>query len=174
MSSRERAISSRTLVCLLQGLAGKVVHIDLRDETTITGKVVYVDGFMNVEMSNVDYQAPSGEVKKYEEYLCLGKYISTSFLIIVDIRTATIWSRNKFPEPVDSFGAWFMSICWHGSHFNSKFLKLGSPLAPFSLTVRDITDGLTCASRLCQNSNFLSISTDASKVILFRGPRTLG
>ncbi|GFR24977.1 sm domain-containing protein, partial [Trichonephila clavata] len=75
MSSRERAISSRTLVCLLQGLAGKVVHIDLRDETTITGKVDNVDGYMNIEMSNVDFQAPSGEVKKESSYLCHGKYI---------------------------------------------------------------------------------------------------
>ncbi|GFT19386.1 sm domain-containing protein [Nephila pilipes] len=75
MAQREKAISSKTLVCLLQGLAGKVTHIDFRDETAIYGRIDSVDGYMNIEMSNVDYQAPSGEVKKFAKYCCQGKFI---------------------------------------------------------------------------------------------------
>lgn len=42
---REKALSTKTLVCLIQGLEGKTVTVDFRDEASVTGKIDSVDGY---------------------------------------------------------------------------------------------------------------------------------
>lgn len=44
MAMRERALATKTLVSLVQGLEGKVTTVDFRDETSVTGKIDSVDG----------------------------------------------------------------------------------------------------------------------------------
>ncbi|GBM20860.1 hypothetical protein AVEN_224108-1 [Araneus ventricosus] len=78
MSAREKTLASKTLVCLLQGLAGSKsqVRVEFRDETAVTGKIQAVDGYMNIEMVDVTYEAPSGSDKAFAKYCCQGKFIS--------------------------------------------------------------------------------------------------
>lgn len=57
-SSRERALSARTLICLLQTLIDEQACIELRDDCTVDGTVVNVDAFMNVELRDVILKKP--------------------------------------------------------------------------------------------------------------------
>lgn len=45
MAMREKALSTKTLVCLIQGLEGKTVTVDFPDEASVTGKIDSVDGY---------------------------------------------------------------------------------------------------------------------------------
>ncbi|XP_015920428.2 U7 snRNA-associated Sm-like protein LSm10 [Parasteatoda tepidariorum] len=73
--ARERALSTRTLVSLIQGLEGETTTVDFRDETSVKGKIQSVDGYMNIEMTDVTYTAPSGLSQNFSRYCCQGKFI---------------------------------------------------------------------------------------------------
>lgn len=59
-SRRERYRYYNSLVCLAKALEGHYTAIDLRNEASLTGKIEYVDGFMNVEMADVTFYNPRG------------------------------------------------------------------------------------------------------------------
>lgn len=52
-SAKEQFLSYNTLACLAKSLIGMVTCIDLRNESSVSGKLEHVDGFMNVYMSDV-------------------------------------------------------------------------------------------------------------------------
>ena len=72
---RETQRSTNTLVCLLQGLAGHVVKIELRNEASILGKIVHVDGYMDVDMVNVSYTDVDNKTSHFEDFHIQGKNI---------------------------------------------------------------------------------------------------
>ncbi|XP_055950360.1 U7 snRNA-associated Sm-like protein LSm10 isoform X1 [Argiope bruennichi] len=77
MAGREKSLMQKTLVCLIQSLVnveGKV-RIDFRDDTSVTGKVIAVDAYMNVEMEDCTYEAPTGQTIEIKKHMCQGKYI---------------------------------------------------------------------------------------------------
>ncbi|XP_069695314.1 U7 snRNA-associated Sm-like protein LSm10 [Periplaneta americana] len=51
VSRKEKHFMYNGLVCLVQGLEGKYTTVDLRNESSVTGKIEQVDGFMNIVMT---------------------------------------------------------------------------------------------------------------------------
>ena len=76
LTPRETQRSTNTLVCLLQGLAGHVVKIELRNEASILGRIVYVNGYMDVDMVNVSYtDIDDNKTSIFEDFHIQGKNI---------------------------------------------------------------------------------------------------
>ena len=57
---------SHTLLCLLSGLTGKIATIEQLNEHKITGKIDYVDEYMNIQMSNVSVRDLNNKSTKFE------------------------------------------------------------------------------------------------------------
>lgn len=72
---RETQRSTNTLVCLLQGLVGHVVKIELRNEASILGRIVHVDGYMDVDMVNVSYTDVENKTTHFEDFHIQGRNI---------------------------------------------------------------------------------------------------
>ena len=54
-SKRERALAERNLVCLLQACEGHQTIVELRNESFAEGVLSQVDGYMNINMNNVQF-----------------------------------------------------------------------------------------------------------------------
>ncbi|KAI0213992.1 U7 snRNA-associated Sm-like protein LSm10, partial [Lamellibrachia satsuma] len=67
--------ATNTLVCLLQGLTGHVAKIELRNEASLVGKIMHVDGFMDVDMSNVSYTDIENKTTRFDDFHIQGKNI---------------------------------------------------------------------------------------------------
>lgn len=50
-----------SLVCLAKALEGYFTIVDLKGESCLCGKIEHVDGYMNLEMSNVTFHNPRGK-----------------------------------------------------------------------------------------------------------------
>lgn len=72
MTSRQDKLEKRllynTLSCVVKGLEGLYTTIDLRNEATVTGKISFVDGFMNVEMEDVVFYDPRGDLYSFDTF----------------------------------------------------------------------------------------------------------
>ena len=74
-TKRELAIAERTLVCLLQACQGHKAIVELRNESYAEGTVDLVDGFMNVNMSNVQFTKNCSETVHLKELFIHGRQI---------------------------------------------------------------------------------------------------
>ncbi|XP_013794732.1 U7 snRNA-associated Sm-like protein LSm10 [Limulus polyphemus] len=74
-SLRERALSTKTLVCLLQALQERETTVELRNEVSILGRIEIVDGYMNLTMTDVTLTTPNNEQQKYESFFVQGKQV---------------------------------------------------------------------------------------------------
>ncbi|NXH70518.1 LSM10 protein, partial [Hydrobates tethys] len=74
-SVKERTIAENSLVILLQGLHGHVTTVDLRDESTATGRVTNVDAFMNVRLAEVTFTDRQGTVSRLDELFVTGRNV---------------------------------------------------------------------------------------------------
>lgn len=72
---RERALSERTLVCLLQAVQGQRTTVELRNESSAEGLIENVDGFMNISMSDVTFTKGNGEVMGFPTMFIHGRQI---------------------------------------------------------------------------------------------------
>ncbi|KFQ66946.1 U7 snRNA-associated Sm-like LSm10, partial [Phaethon lepturus] len=72
-SVKERTIAENSLVILLQGLHGHVTTVDLRDESTATGRITNVDAFMNVRLAEVTFTDRQGTVSHLDELFVTGR-----------------------------------------------------------------------------------------------------
>ncbi|KAM9369705.1 U7 snRNA-associated Sm-like protein LSm10 [Phaethornis superciliosus] len=103
-SLKERTIAENSLVILLQGLRGRVTTVDLRDESTATGRVTNVDAFMNVRLSEVSFTDRQGRGFQLEELFVTGRNIRYVHIPDeVDIR-ATIEQQLQAIHRVRYFG----------------------------------------------------------------------
>lgn len=62
MSNKEVFHFYNNLVSIVKGMEGLYTAIDLRNESSITGRIDMVDGFMNVEMSDAVFYDARGMV----------------------------------------------------------------------------------------------------------------
>jgi len=60
MKPRERSKLLNSLIVLLKGLEGKVTTIELRNESSIQGRIEHVDYLMNTTISDAVVLAPDG------------------------------------------------------------------------------------------------------------------
>lgn len=74
MSLRERAQSAKTLICFLQSLIGETATIELRNDSKLTGLILNVDAFMNVEMKNVKLST-NKESQTFDYYFVKGSRV---------------------------------------------------------------------------------------------------
>ncbi|NXQ86862.1 LSM10 protein, partial [Nyctibius grandis] len=104
-SVKERTIAENSLVILLQGLCGHVTTVDLRDESTATGRVTTVDAFMNVRLAEVTFTDRQGTVSRLDELFVTGRNVRYVHIPDeVDIR-ATIERQLQAIHRVRYFGA---------------------------------------------------------------------
>ena len=68
-TSKDRALSVKTLICFLQTLIGQKTCIELKNDYQLLGTVDQVDAYMNVELSDVCVRKPVNLVKgDYHQY----------------------------------------------------------------------------------------------------------
>ncbi|XP_055637624.1 U7 snRNA-associated Sm-like protein LSm10 isoform X2 [Toxorhynchites rutilus septentrionalis] len=72
---KERYNSLNDLTGLAQCLVDMNILIDLRNETSVAGKIVYVDGFFNISMENVVFIDQLGKQFRMEELMIYPRYI---------------------------------------------------------------------------------------------------
>ncbi|CAH1773168.1 unnamed protein product, partial [Owenia fusiformis] len=74
-SNREKYYITNTLLCLLKACENKKTIVELRNENIVEGLINYVDGFMNVTMSDVKFTSFRGDVSMFESFFVAGKNI---------------------------------------------------------------------------------------------------
>lgn len=87
-SRRERYFFYNNLVNVVKGLEGQYTTIDLRNEACLTGKIINVDGYMNVELEDVILYDPRGSE------LPLDTFFVSSRLILLCSYTKRSGSRS--------------------------------------------------------------------------------
>lgn len=65
-SKAEKFNFYNSLICLAKALTGKYTIVDLRNDASVTGKINFVDGYMNIEMEDVVFYNPRGELITYK------------------------------------------------------------------------------------------------------------
>lgn len=106
MSLVERALSCKTLVCLVQALESKKTTVELRNETSVHGTIDLVDGYMNVHMSNVKFTSATGETRLFDNFFVQGRQIrfvqipdDVNIAEAIERRLATIQRVRSWREP---------------------------------------------------------------------------
>ena len=74
-SKRERALAEKTLICLLQACEGHKAIVELRNESFAEGTISQVDGYMNVNMKDVEFNKQSSKTLHLEELFIQAKQI---------------------------------------------------------------------------------------------------
>ncbi|XP_038049277.1 U7 snRNA-associated Sm-like protein LSm10 [Patiria miniata] len=75
MSIREKVKAGNSLICLLRALEGRVTTVELRNESYAEGRIVHVDGFMNVQMTAVTFTTQNGTNSKLDSLFVQGPQI---------------------------------------------------------------------------------------------------
>ncbi|XP_050071567.1 U7 snRNA-associated Sm-like protein LSm10 [Anopheles maculipalpis] len=75
MNRKEKYNSVNYLTGLAQCIIRKNTLIELQNDTSVAGKVVGVDGFMNVTMENVVYIDQLGQQYLLDNFVIYSKYI---------------------------------------------------------------------------------------------------
>jgi small nuclear ribonucleoprotein (snRNP)-like protein len=75
LNSKEKAILSNSLVVILKACLDKIVIIDLRNESSISGNIEIVTVEMNVTLSNATFTCLDGKSIKYNEITIRGNNI---------------------------------------------------------------------------------------------------
>lgn len=73
---REKYFIANSMICLLKAVEGMETTVELRDEKVAEGQIDSVDGFMNMNMSDVTLKfLLTGEKKKFDSFFINGKTI---------------------------------------------------------------------------------------------------
>uniref|UniRef100_UPI00398E4E6C U7 snRNA-associated Sm-like protein LSm10 n=1 Tax=Pristiophorus japonicus TaxID=55135 RepID=UPI00398E4E6C len=74
-SIKERTVAENSLIILLQGLHGHITTVELRDESSVRGRVDNVDAFTNVRLSEVTYTDRWGKVSHLDNFSVTGRNV---------------------------------------------------------------------------------------------------
>lgn len=77
---KERAVTSKSLILLLQALEGRTTTVELRNEIVVHGTVEKVDSCMNVDMADVTLTVPTSgnaasPVGHFEQFHIQGRQV---------------------------------------------------------------------------------------------------
>eukprot|EP00088_Acartia_fossae_P016073 TRINITY_DN18968_c0_g1_i1.p1 TRINITY_DN18968_c0_g1~~TRINITY_DN18968_c0_g1_i1.p1 ORF type:complete len:156 (-),score=25.39 TRINITY_DN18968_c0_g1_i1:169-636(-) len=72
---QDKFLQATTLSGLLQSCRGKRTTIELRNEAYVTGKVVDVDGFMNVKLEAATMLDPAGNTINFDNFYVQNKLV---------------------------------------------------------------------------------------------------
>nr|CAI5834848.1 unnamed protein product [Callosobruchus analis] len=67
-SKREQYFYHNNLVCVVKALEGIYTTIDLRNDSYVTGKIVRVDGWMNVDMVDAVFCDSRGSHRAFSDF----------------------------------------------------------------------------------------------------------
>lgn len=93
-----------SLTGLLKSLEQEYTIIDLQNESSITGKIIYVDGFMNVDLEDVVFYNSRGSKHHFEKFFVKGrlirfvhipKHLSPLELYIKNVKKPTVHAPKK-------------------------------------------------------------------------------
>ncbi|EMP34879.1 U7 snRNA-associated Sm-like protein LSm10, partial [Chelonia mydas] len=103
-SVKERTIAENSLVILLQGIHGYVTTVDLRDESTVLGRITNVDAFMNIRLAEVTFTDRQGRVSQLDDLFVTGRNVRYVHIPDeVDIK-ATVEKQLQLIHKVRYFG----------------------------------------------------------------------
>nr|CAH7758853.1 unnamed protein product [Callosobruchus chinensis] len=68
VSKKEQYFYHNSLVCVVKALEGIYTTIDLRNDTYVTGKIVRVDGWMNVDMVDAVFCDSRGSTRAFSDF----------------------------------------------------------------------------------------------------------
>ena len=74
-SAQEVYLMNNTLVVILKMCLGQTTCVELRDESHVIGKVVEVDGFMNVTLEEARYYDPRRNSQKFDSFFVQNRLI---------------------------------------------------------------------------------------------------
>ncbi|XKL64757.1 hypothetical protein PGB90_004843 [Kerria lacca] len=74
-TKKERHDASNGLACLIQALVGEYLTIDLQNESSITGFVKEVDGYMNISLEKAQFEDYNGNQYFYDTLYIRGRNI---------------------------------------------------------------------------------------------------
>ena len=75
ISLRKKFRIQNTLVCLLRGIVGRRTVVELRNETSVTGRIESVDDCMNTTLSDATFKTMDGHETKFTLFYVQGKNI---------------------------------------------------------------------------------------------------
>ena len=75
LSGKERAKTEKNLNLLLRGLIGHLTVVELRNESMAAGKIVNVDGFMNISMAETTFRKVNGQETEFEQFFIVGRNV---------------------------------------------------------------------------------------------------
>lgn len=67
-TAKEKFLKVNTLACLVGQCVGHVTTVELRNEAFVSGKVVHVDGFMNVTLEKAKFTDPCGNRRTFDQF----------------------------------------------------------------------------------------------------------
>ncbi|XP_048414148.1 U7 snRNA-associated Sm-like protein LSm10 [Stegostoma tigrinum] len=74
-SIKERTIAENSLIILLQGIHNHVTTVELKDESSVRGRFVNVDAFMNIRLAEVIYTDRQGRVSNLDDFFVTGRNV---------------------------------------------------------------------------------------------------
>lgn len=75
MAPFQDAIFTKTLICFLEALEGSMSTIDLRNESTVTGRIASVDSFMNLQIEDGTVSSAHGVQSHFSCLFIKGRQI---------------------------------------------------------------------------------------------------
>ncbi|XP_062889768.1 U7 snRNA-associated Sm-like protein LSm10 [Mobula hypostoma] len=103
-SIKERTIAENSLIILLQGIHGHVTTVELRDESSVRGRIINVDAFMNIRLSEVLYTDRGGRSSKLDDFFVTGRNVRYVHIPDKINITDTINSQLQKIHQVRNFG----------------------------------------------------------------------
>ncbi|XP_040564485.1 U7 snRNA-associated Sm-like protein LSm10 [Lepeophtheirus salmonis] len=74
-SGREAFYFHNTLACILRGCLGSVTTIELRNDSSVKGRIIEVDGFMNTTMAESLFIDASGRHIQFDKFFVPARLI---------------------------------------------------------------------------------------------------
>lgn len=74
-TAKEQFLKHNTLTCIVELCVGHKTTVELRNEAHVSGRVIEVDGFMNVTMKKVIFTDPCGRKKAFDDFFVHSRLI---------------------------------------------------------------------------------------------------
>uniref|UniRef100_UPI00398F8036 U7 snRNA-associated Sm-like protein LSm10 n=1 Tax=Pristiophorus japonicus TaxID=55135 RepID=UPI00398F8036 len=100
-SIKERTVAENSLIIPLQGLHGHITTVELRDESSVRGRVDNVDAFTNVRLSEVTYTDQWGKVSHLDNFFVTGSNVR---YVHIPVEINIIHSQLQKIHRVHNFG----------------------------------------------------------------------
>lgn len=74
-TAKEQFLKHNTLTCIVELCVGHKTTVELRNEAYVSGRIIEVDGFMNVTMKKVIFTDPCGRKRSFDDFFVHSRLI---------------------------------------------------------------------------------------------------